>query len=220
MGKMDEQMKKSEMFAIPHLVFWNSLRLFNCELQMGLPLSSSCLTISSSHELQLASVMWILYLTNSYISVILYVCVAIVLWGLRTWMNTLAVLSVKMLNQSYPIHLFAVPPVIYLRSIRTKKRSFFDGEDGRENKKRWWFAGVGCGPRVCRECGSPLSLHRWKRAVLAALWSQPHAVPVIVLWGLRNWMNTLAVLSVKMLNQPYPIHLFAVPPVIYLRSRK
>jgi hypothetical protein len=50
-------------------------------------------------------------------------------------MNTLAVLSVKMLNQPYPIHLFAVPPVIYLRSIRTKKRSFFDGEDGRANKK-------------------------------------------------------------------------------------
>jgi hypothetical protein len=77
-------------------------------------------------------------------------------------MNTLAVLSVKMLNQPYPTHLFAVPPVIYLRSIRTKKRSFFDGEDGRANKKntdgedrrankkRWWFAGVGCGPRVCR----------------------------------------------------------------------
>jgi hypothetical protein len=25
-----------------------------------------------------------------------------------------------------------------------------DGEDGRGNKKRWWFAGVGCGARVRR----------------------------------------------------------------------
>ena len=73
----------------------------------------------------------------------------------------------------------------YIREKESQKNKI----KGSRKEKKWWSAGVGCEAQVARECSGPLSFHRWKRAVVAALWSQPHAVPA-TLWTVRPSLRT------------------------------